>query len=146
MDQATKMIEAYGGDKWCRDILTRGQGSSPAGQEAFAAGGAHEVYAKNFKKDAVRGSCEDYHCGSVMEVKEQLEDTEAGRKINVPTFVMFSEQFLGKMHDVAGVWKVSEGVEYQAVGIGGNRGHYLPEEDPDQINKRVLNWVTKYGR
>lgn len=143
------MIEAYGGDNWCRDMLTRGQGSSSAGQASFAAGGAHEVYAKNFKNtDAIRGSCADYQCGGVLEVREQSEDMEAGRKINVPTLVMFSEQYLGKMHDVAAVWKdwISEGVKYESVGIAENRGHYLPEEHPDQINERVLDWVTRYGR
>jgi pimeloyl-ACP methyl ester carboxylesterase len=144
VELATRMIEAYGGDNWCRDGLKRGQGSSPAGQESFAAGRAHEVYAENFKKkEAILGSCEDYQCGSVLEVREQSEDMEAGRKINVPTLVMFSEAYLGKMHDVATTWMewIEEGVKYRSVGIGGNKGHYLPEENPDQINKRVLEWV-----
>lgn len=147
VDQATKMIEAYGGDKWCRDLLKRAQGSSPEGQSSFAADGAHEVYAANFSKgDAILGSCEDYSCGSALEVNEQSEDMENGRKINVPTLVMFSEMNLGKMHDVAGVWKdwIGGEVEYQAVGIGGGRGHYLPEEDPDQVGRRVLDWALKH--
>ncbi len=144
VDQATKMIEAYGGDMWCRDMLERAQGSSAEGQASFAADGAHDVYAANFKrKDAIVGSCEDYECGSVLEVNEQLEDMKGGRKINVPTLVMFSEEKLGKMHDVANVWKdwVAEEVHYRGKGIGGGRGHYLPEEDPEQIGKLVLQWV-----
>jgi pimeloyl-ACP methyl ester carboxylesterase len=144
VDLATQMIEAYGGDNWCRDILKRAQGSSAEGQASFAAGGAHEVYATNFKrKDAVLGSCEDYRCGSVQEVSEQAEDMKGGRKINVPTLVMFSEQKLGRMHDVPGAWKdwIAEGVQYQARGVGGGRGHYLPEEDPELVGKLVLQWV-----
>jgi hypothetical protein len=138
------MIRAYGGDNWCRDILQLAQGSSPEGQALFAADGAHEVYAMNFKKrDAVLGSCEDYRCGSVQEVSEQSEDMEGGRKVNVPTLVMFSEGKLGRMHDVPGAWKdwIAEGVRYQARGIGGGRGHYLPEEDPEQVGKLVLQWI-----
>lgn len=144
VDLATKMIGAYGGGNWCRDILKRAQGPRLEGQVSFSADGAHDVYATNFKKkDAILGSCEDYQCGSVLEVNEQSEDMERGRKINVPTLVIFSEENLGKMHDVAGVWKdwVAEGVQYQAKGIGGGRGHYLPEEDPEQIGDLVLQWV-----
>jgi pimeloyl-ACP methyl ester carboxylesterase len=145
VDLATQMIEAYGGDNWCRDLLVRGQGSSLEGQASFAANGAYDVYATNFKKrDAIMGSCEDYQCGSALEVDEQSEDMERGRKIKVPTLVMFSEKYLGRMHDVAHVWKdwVAEGVQYKARSIGGGRGHYLPEEDPQQIGDLVLQWVT----
>jgi pimeloyl-ACP methyl ester carboxylesterase len=144
VDLARKMIEAYGGDNWCRDILKRVQGSSPEGQASFAADGAHDVYAANFKnEDAILGSCEDYACGSVLEVNEQSEDMKAGHKIKVPTLVIFSEEKLGKMHDVASKWKdwVAEGVNYQARGISGSRGHYLPEEDPEQMGDLVLKWM-----
>jgi len=144
IDLATQMIDAYGGDKWCRDLLIRGQGSSVEGQTSFAASGAHDVYAANFaKRDAILGSCEDYQCGSALEVDEQAEDMERGRKINVPTLVIFSEKYLGRMHDVARVWQdwVAEGVPYQARAIGGGKGHYLPEEDPEQIGDLVLQWV-----
>lgn len=34
-----------------------------------------------------------------------------------------------------------QGVHYQAKGIGGGIGHYLPEEDPEEIGKAVLQWV-----
>ncbi len=144
VDLATRMIEAYGGDQWCRDVLQRGQGSSPEGQASFAADGAHAVYAANFKKrDAIVGSCEDYQCGSVLEVNEQSEDIERGRKINVPTLVVFSEEKLGTMHNVASSWEgwVAEGMLYQARGIGGEKGHYLPEEAPEQIGRLVLQWM-----
>lgn len=146
VDLATQMIEAYGGDKWCLDILKRGQGSDPDGQASFAADGALEVYAANFKKrDAILGSCEDYRCGSMMEVNEQTEDMKAGRKIKVPTLVIFSEGYLGKMHAVASIWKdwIDEGVAYEAVDIGRGRGHYLPEEDPEQVKKLFLDWMAK---
>ncbi|ERF68841.1 hypothetical protein EPUS_04493 [Endocarpon pusillum Z07020] len=142
--QATKMIQAYGGDQWCRDLIQRAQGSSPEVQASSAADGAHDVYAANFKKrDAIVGSCEDYQCGSVQEVSEQTEDNERGRRINVPTLVVFSEEKLGTMHNVAGSWKdwIAEGVHYQARGIGGKKGHYLPEEAPEQIAHLVLQWM-----
>jgi pimeloyl-ACP methyl ester carboxylesterase len=148
VDLATKMIEAYGGDNWCRDLLKRAQGSSPESQAYFAAHGAHEVYTANFKKkDAIFGSCKDYECGSVVEMTQQAEDMKAGRKINIPTLVMFSEENLGKMHDVASVWKdwIQNGVEYEGVGIGGSKGHYLPEEDPEQVGKKVLDWLKRHG-
>jgi hypothetical protein len=140
------MIEAYGGDRWCRDALERIQGSSSEGQASFAAGGAHEVYAENFnREEAIVGSCEDYRAGGVLEVEEQREDMEKGRRVAVPTMVMFSAEKLGRMHDVAGVWKdwIEEGVEYRATGIGGGKGHYLPEEDPEGIGERVLEWIKK---
>jgi pimeloyl-ACP methyl ester carboxylesterase len=144
VDLATQMIDAYGGDKWCRDLLIRGQGSSVEGQTSFAANGAHDVYAANFaKRDAILGSCEDYRCGSAREAEEQADDMEQRLKINVPALVIFSEKNLDMMHDVAHVWQewVAEGVPYQARGIGGGIGHYLPEEDPEQIGELVVQWV-----
>ena len=144
VDQATKMIGVYGGDNWCRDIILRAQGSSPEGLASFAADKSHDIYAANFsRRDAIFGSCQDYHYGSVLEVNEQSEDMKNGLKINVPTLVIFSEEKLGKMHDVANVWKdwIAEGVKYQAEGIGSERGHYLPEEAPKQFGELVLQWL-----
>ena len=148
VELATRMIRAYGGANWCRDALVRGQGSSHNGQASFAADGAHDVYMANFKtEEAILGSCEDYRCAATPEVNEQREDMEAGLKINVPTLVIFSEEKLGRMLDVASVWKdwINPGVYYQARCISGGKGHYLPEEDPEQAGSLVLQWM-KTGR
>lgn len=147
VELATKMIMAYGGDNWCRDILERAQGASLDGQASFAADGAHDIYAANFKNhDAILGSCEDYRSGSVLEVKEQTEDMKTGRRITVPILVIFAAEKLGRMHDVSTVWEdwVEDGVEYQAVGVGEGKGHYLPEEDPEQMSKLCLDWVMAH--
>jgi len=144
---ATDMMEAYGGDKWCRYQLTRIQGPNEEGQKRFAADGAHDVYAELFKKrETLIGSCEDYASGAAPEVSEQTEDMKNGRKLEIPTLVLFSATLIGSKLDVPKIWQewVAEGTELKAIGIGNGYGHYLAEEGPDEVVNALKDWIKLY--
>jgi pimeloyl-ACP methyl ester carboxylesterase len=142
------MIEAYGGGRWVKDAFRRIQGTSEVGQRRFTSDNAWEVHAKLFdKKEAIEGSCEDYASGSQPEVTAQSEDQKSGRKIAVPTLVMFSKAKLGSTADVAEIWKdwIEPGTDYEAIAVSDGHGHYLPEEACDWVSDAMKKFIEKVG-
>ena len=144
---AADMIEAYGGDKWTRSGLERITGSNPEGAARAKADRAWEVYESVFRKrSTIEGSCSDYASGATAEPKMQEDDQKHGRRIEVPTLVMWSLARLGKMMgDVGSSWKpwVKEGVPLKAVGCGDDVGHYLPEEATDVVNRAIHGFLDQ---
>ena len=146
VEVATRMIDAYGGDRWCKDAHVRIQGNNVQGQKRIAADNALEVYAALFKKrETIMATCEDYASGAAPEVNEQAEDMKNGRKLGIPTMVIFSTVGLGAGVDVANIWRdwVDQGVEYKPVGVGNGHGHYLPEEASDIVTSALKEWVYR---
>lgn len=144
---AADMIEAYGGDKWCHNNLNRIAGPGEDAVEACQKDDAWQIYESlHTKRETIAGSCADYAASVSPEPQEQEEDQKAGRKIDVPTLVMWSLGRLGKMHgDVAAIWKewVKEGVYLKAQGVGHGVGHYLPEEASEFVGQAVLEHVER---
>ena len=143
---AVPMLEAYGGGRWCRDAHTRIQGPNTEGQKRLASDNALDVYCELFdKREAIIGSCEDYASGAAPEVSEQAEDQKRGKKIAVPTLVMFSKAKLGAGLDVEKIWQdwVQPGVQYQGIGIGDGHGHYLPEEASDHVSEAIGDFMKR---
>lgn len=140
VDYATQMISKYGGGQWAKDMHKRITGSE-ADLERTAADGALDVYAACFdKEETLRYSCEDYAYGAGPEYQHQAEDQTAGRKIDVPTLIMWSKAKLGARMDVATIWEdwIAAGTNYQAIGVGDGHGHFLPEEAPKEITEAVI--------
>ena len=149
VEVAVKLIQAYGGAQWVRDAHSRLTGPSALAKERVYSDNAVEVYAELFgKEETLRGSCEDYKAGAKLEVEEQEGDQKEGRKIGVPTLVMFSKAMLGRRIDVAEEWKdwVGEGVELEAVGVEDGAGHYLPEEACELVGGKIVEFVAKKVR
>jgi len=145
---AVPMIQAYGGGRWCRDAHTRIQGPNAEGQKRLQSDNSLDVYAELFdKKETIIGSCEDYAAGAAPEVAEQAEDQKRGKKIAVPTLVMFSKAKLGAGLDVEKIWQdwVEPGVHYQGIGVGDGHGHYLPEEAYDHVSGAIGNFMKRLG-
>lgn len=145
-DMAVDIISAYGGARWCREAHLRIGGPNPESAARISSDGALDVYAESFdKKETLYYSALDYAAGAAPEANEQKKDQEQGRKVKVPILVMFSKAKLGARIDVAGVWKdwVSEGVDYQGVGVGEGYGHYLPEEAYDIVGPKIEEFVQK---
>ena len=142
---ATDMIEAYGGDKWVHSALERIGGTSEIGSKRFRSDDAWAVYESVFtKRAAIEGSCADYAAASSDEPQMQQDDQAQGRKIAVPTLVMWSLAKLGKMHgDLKPIWSewAQQGVALRAVGCGGDVGHYLPEEASDVVGENVIKFL-----
>lgn len=144
---AVPLIKAYGGGRWCRQSHALLSGSDEAGRARVEADGAVDVHAELFEKDegdVIRCSCEDYAAGSTVDVMEQIADQAAGRKLDVPTLVMFSAAGIGGRMDVAGIWKdwVAPGVELETVAVGEGYGHFLPEEACDVVIKHLAKFIS----
>ena len=143
---AIPMLQAYGGGRWAREAFSRIQGTSEVGQRRFASENAWDLYAELFDKtETIEGSCEDYASGSQPEVTLQAEDQKTGKKIAVPTLVMFSKAKLGSTADVAAIWKdwIEPGTDYEAIAVGDGHGHYLPEEACDWISDAMKKFIEK---
>lgn len=100
------------------------------------------VYSAHFEKTSVvAASCADYRAAAMVDAAEEEADKVEGRKIGVPTLVLFSKAYLGARYDVEGVWRewVEEG-KLVARGLEGV-GHFLFEEDPELAYGIVRGWV-----
>ncbi|KAK3348823.1 alpha/beta hydrolase [Lasiosphaeria hispida] len=143
VELAVGMLKAYGGGRWARGAF-RLAGKNEEGLRRLEDG--VEVYVGLFdKEEVIRGSCEDYEAGAGVDVEEQVADQREGRKIGVPTVVMFSEAGLGARMDVAREWAdwVQEGVPYEAVPVGEGYGHYLPEEAHDIVSEKMISFLKE---
>ncbi|KAF2225797.1 alpha/beta hydrolase [Elsinoe ampelina] len=142
-----EMILAYGGAEWTRAALDRIGGGNEAARAAFRSDRAWEVYESLFATEgAVRGSCEDYKAGAMVEPGLQERDQGEGRKVEVPTLVGWSERGLGGMHgDVGEIWKrwVREGVRFRGFGCGDGVGHYLPEEAAGKVAGEIGGFLDE---
>lgn len=145
VDLAVQMISKYGGGQWVKDMHKRITGGE-ADLERAASDGALEVYATCFEKEeTLRYSCEDYAYGAGPECQHQSDDQKAGRKVDVPTLIMWSKAKLGARMDVARIWEewIAPGTDYQAIGVGDGHGHFLPEEAPKEVIEAITNFASR---
>ena len=141
------MIEKMGGGYWCHTNLNRVKGGNEAGLAKFKENDAWDHYCHQFQNpDCIAGSCADYMSGATGEPKEQESDQKEGKKIKVPTLVLFSASNLGKMHDVPAVWPTWCDGEVKCIGIPDGYGHFLPEEAPEATTKHVIDWIDHVGK
>lgn len=136
VDLATAMIKAYGGGKWCKDMMTRWSGADEEGQQSLQRGGAFDIYARYFDQESViRATCEDYRAGAEEDVTAQDEDQNKDHKIMVPTLVLYSSDYSGKrygaqMEEIWSKWMAKpENLEVEEIT---NSGHFIAEEQPRQ--------------
>ncbi|KAI1631879.1 Alpha/Beta hydrolase protein [Biscogniauxia mediterranea] len=149
-DLSTPMIKAFGGGAFCKAIVERGVGDNAAGRaRVYADGAVEDHYAALYERDAViEGAAADYGAGAAEDWDEEMRDRELGRRIGVPTYVVYSERNLGRMHgDVKKIWRewVREDVAFEVHGVGNGIGHYLPEEAPDEINAHIFRFLESLG-
>ncbi|KAI0805181.1 Alpha/Beta hydrolase protein [Xylaria sp. FL0064] len=143
------MVQAYGGGRFCREIMAAVAGSSETGRKSLFADGAIEHYAKCYVQDEViRGAAADYSAGAAEDWDAQQEDIKEGRKLQVPVVVLHCEG-LSKMHgdNVEEIWKqwASPSAKLSVHPMLGGVGHYLPEEGPEETNKHILSFLNELG-
>ncbi|KAI0869128.1 Alpha/Beta hydrolase protein [Hypoxylon argillaceum] len=140
------MVKAYGGGRFCREMITSGTGSSEASQLSLSADGAVDHYARCYEQDEViHGAVADYSAGAAEDWDTQQEDIKEGRKVQVPTVVLYSEG-LGRMHgDVEAIWKqwTSPGVKLAVHAMPSGVGHHLAEEAPQETNRHILDFLKE---
>jgi haloacetate dehalogenase len=75
---------------------------------------------------AVHGMCEDYRAAAGIDL--QYDEADLGRKIACPLQVLWaSDAAMGRMYDVAGIWKERA---TQMVGAALTGGHNMQEQNP----------------
>ena len=146
-DIAPAMIEQMGGAYYCETNLGRVRGGNEAGMAKFKENDAVNHYSHQFSNpECIAGSCADYKAGATVDIKEQESDQKEGKKVKVPTLVLYSATNLGRMHDVPSVWEKWVGGEFKSEGIPDGIGHYLPEEAPETTAKHVIEWMDHVGK
>ena len=88
---------------------------------------------------AIHGTCEDYRAGASIDLVHDEADFD--NKVSCPMLAMWSETgYVGRTQDVLGVWK-----EY-ATNVRGQSftcGHYMAEEQPDEIYAAIQAFLLE---
>ncbi|KAF3007522.1 hypothetical protein E8E13_006013 [Curvularia kusanoi] len=144
VDLATRMITAFGPENFLSEMMGAWSGNNEKGLQTLKADDATKVYGEFFAQEhTLKASCEDYQHGATTDVEMQEEDQKAGRKIQVPLFLLYSKTYIGSRYDFLDVWKewVGEGVDLQHHALGDGIGHFGAEEAPEESAKVVGKWL-----
>lgn len=139
---------AQGGGRFCKYLIDRWAGGARKGLHSLKSNGSMEVYSKYFDNEAVvRATCKDYEAGAKEDVDEQRSDQKAGRKINCPTMVIYSADYLGSRFDLEAVWKqwISHTSLLQVEGIS-DAGHFVAEEAPEITASCFSQFLESVGK
>jgi haloacetate dehalogenase len=92
------------------------------------------------EREGVHGVCEDYRAGATVDLEEQREDIEKGRKIQCATKVLWGKKGLvGKKFDALQEWRpVATDVEGEEMDCG----HYIAEEQPEELLRHMRGWFV----
>lgn len=138
------MITAYGGSRFCTEMIQSWAGKNPTGLSALKSDDSLSVYGGFFdNEEVVRATCEDYRHGASTDLEAQEEDQKAGRKIEKPLLLIYGKDFIGKRYDFGTVWNdwVGEGVEITQYGLEDGIGHFGAEEAPEECAKAIGEWL-----
>jgi len=91
--------------------------------------------------EAIHASCEDYRAAADIDLEMDEEDEKAGRKVECPVLALWGEKgALGKLWDVLEVWR--QHVRAPVQGRALNSGHYLAEEQPEEVLQELLRFFA----
>ena len=144
---AIPMIQAYGGDKWARDMIERWAGINAKGKERIKRGGALEVYGSFFERsEVITATTMDYEAGATSDLIFEKQAIDEGRRISVPLLLVYSAGFLPKRatKPILEVWSQpwSEGAHLiTECPIGDDIGHFVPEEAPEATADALQRWL-----
>ena len=86
----------------------------------------------------IHATCEDYRAGITCDCKFDEADRKAGRKITMPLLALWGTR--GRPgHSLLDVWK-QWAVDVRGEGL--DCGHFIPEEAPDQLTGRLLDFLA----
>ncbi|HTZ30803.1 MAG TPA: alpha/beta hydrolase [Streptosporangiaceae bacterium] len=87
----------------------------------------------------IEGSCADYRAAASTDLVHDEESAAAGQKIECPVLALWGTQaFVGRNYEPGSVWE-----EY-ASDVRGSalpRGHFLPEEAPDEVSAALRDFL-----
>jgi haloacetate dehalogenase len=83
-----------------------------------------------------------YRASADIDLEVDEKDEKARRKITCPGLALWREKgALGQLWDVLGVWRQHARAPVQGRALNG--GHYLAEEQPDEVLQELLQFFTK---
>ncbi|XVV16406.1 alpha/beta fold hydrolase [Actinoplanes sp. CA-131856] len=90
--------------------------------------------------DVVRAICEDYRAGATVDRAADDEDQANGRRIACPVQVLWSAGGpVGTWYDPLEVWR-GWADDVEGEGLAG--GHFLPEENPAAVHRKLRRFHT----
>jgi len=102
---------------------------------------AMREYEALFRDEAgVHAMCEDYRAGASVDLEHQREDRKEGSRIGCEMFAMWGTQGLIPKYDAVKEWQ--EICEKEVKGEGVDCGHYIPEEKPEELLKKMLEFFV----
>lgn len=142
---ATALIKGQGGDKWVEQCLTRWPGKNSVGLQKFHDNNAMKVYMNSFIPESViRASCDDYRAGAQEDLDEQRKDQEQGRKLDIDTLLIYSDDYIGKRYNMEKVWGEWMGTgKLEIVPIGDSIGHFVAEEAPETTTSAIASFYER---
>ncbi|KAL8714499.1 MAG: hypothetical protein Q9225_006557 [Loekoesia sp. 1 TL-2023] len=100
----------------------------------------YESYLKAMRNPAaVHAMCEDYRAGASIDLEDHKKDNEAGRWIQSPLMVLWGKHgVIEKRFQAVEEWeKISSST---VVGESLDCGHFIPEEAPEALLSRILDF------
>jgi haloacetate dehalogenase len=113
-----------------REFVVRHLGRT--GTPTFFDERALNEYVRCFTRKTIHGSCEDYRAGATIDLEHDNADHRAGRKVSVPTLVLWGRRSgVGMLYgDVLSIWREAA---TEVTGGPLETGHYPAEEAAESV-------------
>ncbi|KAH7378297.1 Alpha/Beta hydrolase protein [Pyrenochaeta sp. MPI-SDFR-AT-0127] len=144
VDLATRMINAFGPSNWCKEMIVRWAGNNTTGLSSLKSDDALNIYGQFFDQPhTLISSCEDYREGATTDIEKEERDQKDGKKIKIPLFLLYSNDYIGSRFPFPAVWKdwVDDNVEIKHHGLVNGIGHFGVEEAPEESAKAIGDWL-----
>ena len=101
-----------------------------------------EEYLKAFSNsESIHAICEDYRAGAFVDGNHDAEDKRDGKKINIPTTVLWQDpKGMDLPFDPLKIW---QSWAPNATGKPVDAGHLLPEEKPDEVVEALKDLLSR---
>ncbi|MCE8021372.1 alpha/beta hydrolase [Halomonas sp. MCCC 1A11036] len=122
------------------DYITRTMGGRHASLDAFDPSAIAEYQRCLAQPGAAHALCEDYRASNGIDLEHDRADRTAGRRIACPISVLWGKHgIIERCFDPLAEWRaVAERVEGEALPCG----HYIPEEAPEALYSRMMQFMT----
>ena len=93
------------------------------------------------KPETINAICEDYRAAASIDLIDDKISRENKIKISVPILVLWGKKGkIGQWYKPLSIWKKYCSTEVKGYGI--DTGHYLAEENPEEIIKNIKEFLT----
>jgi haloacetate dehalogenase len=94
--------------------------------------------------DVVHAICEDYRASATIDLEHDRTDRVVGNTVDVPLRVLWAKHgVVGGLFDPLMLWQT---VATDVSGRSVECGHYLPEEQPDQVLDEIRTFLLGRNR